>query len=131
MRSRCRPWSRRPSPLAIPLGGGTSTPVGLNPSQIEQAYGFNTIAFSGQVQGDGSGQTIAIVNAYADSAIVASGSAGFGTSDLARFDQQFGLPNPSLTIATPDGAVPLAPGPKNSAILWAQETALDVEWRTR
>jgi subtilase family serine protease len=108
-----------PSPLALPLGGGTPGPVGLNPAQIEQAYGFNTIAFQGGVRGDGTGQTIAIVDAYHDPNIQA---------DLHAFDQTFHLlPDPSLTIADPDG-VPQDSPTVGQGVPWARETALDVAW---
>src|SRR5262245_45869406 len=64
----------------------SSAPVGLTPSQVRHAYGFDQITFnSGAIRGDGSGQTIAIVDAYDDPSIV---------NDLAVFDQQFGLPAP-------------------------------------
>jgi hypothetical protein len=108
-----------PLPLAIPLAGGTNIPVGLVPAQIEQAYGYNTIDFAGGIQGTGAGQTIAIVDAYRDPNI---------TGDLASFDQTFGItPNPVLTI-TPVGSVPQAPTSTSAGVLWAEETALDVEW---
>src|SRR5438067_2059130 len=45
-------------------------PVGLKPSQIRQAYGIDQIVFSGgTVQGNGAGQTIAIIDAYDDPSI--------------------------------------------------------------
>ena len=39
---------------------------GLTPAQIEHAYGFDLIQFAGGVHGDGSGQTIAIVDEFDD-----------------------------------------------------------------
>src|SRR5438309_5456002 len=56
------------------------------PSQILHAYGFDKLPY------DGSGQTIAIVDAYDNPNAV---------SDLATFDQLFGLPDPVFTIAQP------------------------------
>src|SRR5438477_52923 len=50
-----------------------------SPSQIRHAYGFDQVAL------DGSGQTIAIVDAYDHPNIV---------DDLKIFDQEFGLPDP-------------------------------------
>jgi len=41
----------------------SSRPPGLSPSQVKNAYGVNEIAFEGNVVGNGSGQTIAIVDA--------------------------------------------------------------------
>src|SRR5215472_12718817 len=58
------------------------------PNQIRHAYGFDQLPF------DGSGQTIAIVVAYDNPGL---------TYDLGRFDQLFGLPDPVLTIAQPQG----------------------------
>ena len=63
-----------------------ASPGGFSPSQISQAYGFNQITFdNGTVEGNGSGQTIAIVDAYDQPNIA---------SDLATFDSTFGLPAP-------------------------------------
>jgi subtilase family serine protease len=88
----------------------------FTPAQIRHAYGFDQITFSANgttIAGDGSGQTIAIVDAYDDPNI---------QSDLAHFDQTFNLPNPVLVKANPQGKLPAAdPG-------WAEEISLDVEW---
>ena len=90
------------------------TPGGMTPAQIAQAYGFNQIQFSGGVKGDGSGQTIAIVDAYDDPNIA---------SDLAKFDSQFGLAAPpSFTKVYQSGYRPQADTG------WSQEISLDVEW---
>src|SRR5579871_7049214 len=76
--------------LLQPAGGATpaatGSPVGLSPSQVRHAYGFDQITFqNGTVVGDGTGQTIAIVDAYDDPNIA---------SDLAAFDSAFGLAAP-------------------------------------
>jgi fibronectin type 3 domain-containing protein len=96
---------------------GTGPGGGFAPSQIRHAYGFDQItAANGLFNGDGTGQTIAIVDAYADPRI---------QTDLATFDQQFGLPAPpSFTILQQKvgGRAPAA----NAG--WAVEIALDVEW---
>src|SRR5437868_1481472 len=65
----------------------TAGPTGMTPTQIRQAYGFDQISFNG-VAGDGSGTTIAIVDAYDDPKIA---------SDLHQFDLKFGLPDPVFT----------------------------------
>jgi hypothetical protein len=80
-----------------------------SPAQIRHAYGFD------QVSWNGAGQTIAIVDAYDDPTVAA---------DLHKFDQQFGLADPTLTVAkmTSGGRGPAY----NSG--WATEIALDVEW---
>jgi hypothetical protein len=94
----------------------TSGPTGYTPAQIRQAYGFNNISFNnGTVAGDGSGTTIAIVDAYNDPKIV---------SDLHQFDLQFGLPDPVLTRVNQNGGSSL---PAANAG-WITEIALDVEW---
>src|SRR5260370_33981537 len=103
--------------FAMPDRGGRITnpnPVGYTPAQIRHAYGFDQIMFGG-VQGDGAGQTIAIVDAFDDPNIF---------KDLDVFDNTFGLPGPAssvLTKATPQGK----PHTNSS---WAGEISLDVEW---
>jgi hypothetical protein len=86
-------------------------PVGYDPAQIRHAYGFDQITF-GTVAGDGSGQTIAIVDAYDDPNIL---------KDLHVFDSTFGLPDPVFTKATPQGHT-------KANASWAGEISLDVEW---
>src|SRR5262249_11545073 len=105
---------------AGPTGGarpfGSPGPTGFSPSQVRHAYGFDQITFSyGTVVGDGSGQTIAIVDAYDDPNIA---------SDLKAFDAKFGLADPTFTKVNQSGGttMPAADGG------WASEIALDVEW---
>ncbi|MDB5341499.1 MAG: hypothetical protein JWN70_7118 [Planctomycetaceae bacterium] len=94
----------------------SSGPTGLSPAQIRQAYGFNSITFAnGTIAGDGTGTTIAIVDAYDDPNIA---------SDLHQFDLQFGLPDPVFTKVNQTGGTTL---PK-ADVGWAGEIALDVEW---
>lgn len=78
----------------------------FTPSQIRHAYGVDNLSY------DGTGQTIALVIAYDNPTIAA---------DLHSFDTRFGLPDPNLTVATPQGQPAYNAG-------WAQESALDVEW---
>jgi hypothetical protein len=102
---------------AAALVNPDSMPYGFSPAQIRQAYGFNQITFqNGTINGDGTGQTIAIVDAY-DQPHMAS--------DLAAFDAQFGLPAPpSFTKMNEFGGSTL---PTASAS-WGVEESLDVEW---
>jgi hypothetical protein len=94
----------------------TAGPTGYTPAQIRQAYGFNNISFNnGTVAGDGTGTTIAIVDAYDDPRIA---------NDLHQFDVQFGLPDPVLTKVNQNGGSSL---PAANAG-WITEIALDVEW---
>jgi subtilase family serine protease len=99
------------TPLATP------GPTGMTPTQIRHAYGFDQISFSGgTITGDGSGTTIAIVDAYDDPKIA---------NDLRQFDLRFGLPDPpTFTKVNQYGGttMPVADGG------WAGEIALDVEW---
>jgi hypothetical protein len=80
--------------------------LAYEPAQILHAYGFDRLPY------DGSGQTIAIVDAYDNPAL---------TYDLQNFDQLFNLPDPVLTIAQPQGQPIYNEG-------WGLETDLDVEW---
>ena len=94
-----------------------ATPRGYTPAQIRQAYSFNGIAFNGgTIQGDGAGQTIAIVDAYSDPNIV---------SDLHVFDATFGITDPpKFTIMNQNGGSALPAADAG----WSEEIALDVEW---
>ena len=107
------------APLAaLVMSSASSSDVvsGYSPDQVSQAYGFHHISASASPQAAGSGQTIAIVNAFDDPAIA---------SDLHQFDQRFNLPDPpSLAKVNQSGGSQLPP--VNSQ--WALETALDVEW---
>jgi hypothetical protein len=93
------------------------------PLQISHAYGADQITFqNGTVKGDGSGQTIAIVDAYYDPSIQA---------DLAAFSQRFGLApldgkNGDGTFTQVDLSGKKALSPPGDD--WTVETALDVEW---
>ena len=93
-----------------------STPP-YDPTQIDTAYGINSIPGYASGQGNGSGETIAIVDAYKDPNIA---------SELAYFDTSFGLPAASLTIMNQSGGSSLSRVSYNSG--WAGEIALDVEW---
>jgi hypothetical protein len=97
-----------------PFAGGG--PTGYTPAQIRQAYGFNQISFNG-VAGDGTGTTIAIVDAYDDPKI---------TSDLHQFDTAFGLSDPTLVKMNQTGGSTMPPAAGSTG--WDQETSLDVEW---
>ena len=65
-----------PSSGSKPLDFGSPTPIGYTPAQIRAAYGINNVVF-GTVTGDGTGQTIAIVDAYDDPAFVNSTDPNF------------------------------------------------------
>lgn len=93
-------------------GGGTlSAAPGYTPTDIYNAYNYPYIQNGNKI--NGYGQTIAIVDAYADPYI---------NSDLSAFDSYFRLPAPpSFKILKPQGK------PSNNSG-WATEESLDVEW---
>src|SRR5271166_5342707 len=88
---------------------------GYTPAQITTAYGVNAITFTSStgstIKGDGSGQTIALIEEYHDANI---------QSDLKTFDAKYNLPNPSLTVVNQAG------NQTNNS--WALEESLDVEY---
>jgi subtilase family serine protease len=92
---------------------GTVAPCGYQPSDLQTAYNMTPLYRAGL---DGTGETIAIVDAYGSINVAA---------DLATFSAYMGLPPAHLTIigtATESGYS----GSVNSG--WADETTLDVEW---
>ena len=92
----------------------TSSPTGLSPTQIKSAYGFPTSSTAG------SGQTIAIVDAYDDPT---------AESDLSVFSSQFGL-SPCTTASGCFQKVNQRGGtsyPRKDAG-WALEISLDIQW---
>src|SRR5262249_52991671 len=107
---------------------GTRSPTGFTPEQIRRAYGIDSIAF-GTLAGDGSGQTIAIVDAYDHPGFVNSSDPHFGSSDLAQFDRQFHLPDPpGFLKLNQDGSLTDLPGtdpagPGNPGGNWEYEEA--------
>jgi hypothetical protein len=91
-------------------------PTGYTPAQIRHAYGFDQVSFSGAAA-DGTGSTIAIVDAYDDPNIA---------NDLHRFDVAFGLTDPpSFTKINQNGSTGGLPRANSG---WITEIALDVEW---
>ena len=94
-----------------------TAPSGVSPTALRHAYGIDQISVNG-VTGDGSGQTIAIVDAYYDPNI---------TADLATFDSTFGLSDPTLTIMRQDGTLVTTSNHPGTGG-WAGEVSLDVEW---
>jgi hypothetical protein len=100
-----------PTYKAIALASSSPPSSALTPAQVQEAYGFDKITF-----GDGSGKTIAIVDAYDDPNIQA---------DLDTFSAQFGLPATTVTRVGQDGGSVPATDPTGG---WETEEALDVEW---
>jgi uncharacterized repeat protein (TIGR01451 family) len=131
----CDPILYRPP---VHVGGSGATPAAtsppsgaFSPSQILTAYGISSISVNG-VAGTGSGQTIAIIDAYNDPDII---------SDAATFSTQFGLPQfnaggPTFTVLSESGnAIANQTGSPSSptnatagSTGWGTEISLDVEW---
>ncbi len=89
-------------------------PSGLTPAVLEHAYGLDSVSFNtpgGAVKGDGTGQTIALIEAFHDPTLA---------SDLQVFDQTYNLPAPPLDVVNLGG--------QQSNPSWGVEESLDVEW---
>jgi subtilase family serine protease len=107
------------------------------PAQIKQAYGFDQVSFTRSlslnghpiyftVPGDGSGQTIAIVDAYDDPSIFSDVNTFDQTFSVSQYDSRslynaYGSSSSWLTKVTPEGTPPVSS-------VWSPEIALDVEW---
>ncbi|MBY0526937.1 MAG: S53 family peptidase [Gemmataceae bacterium] len=106
-----------------------TVPTVLVPAQVRHAYGFDQINFvvNGQtVRGDGSGQTIAIVNAFDNPTIfndVDTFDRQFSIDGRTTLYQQYGAATKFLTRVNPQGQ-PAA----DRTGAWTLETALDVQW---
>jgi hypothetical protein len=92
----------------------------FTPIQIRHAYGFDRVNFADAshsvVTGDGTGQTIAIVDAFNDPNIA---------SDLAHFDSTYSIADPpSFTKVNQRGGTTMPSNDRG----WSQEIALDVEY---
>jgi hypothetical protein len=112
MRNRRR--ARRALPLLEQLDDRCLL-SGYTPAQISSAYGLNAITFTSSsgsiVKGDGSGETIALIEEYNDPNI---------QSDLRTFDSQYHLPDASLTVVNHAG--------NHTNNSWALEESMDVEY---
>lgn len=96
--------------------------------QIQTAYNLAPLFARGD---EGQGSTIAVLDAFGSPSIA---------SDLKTFDKAMGLPNPSLTVITPEGPItttaktctstfsPTGPDLCSDYYGWTDETSLDVEW---
>src|SRR5579863_6719794 len=111
------------------LLSASPSPTALTPAQVRDYYGFNDVKFRYftviqtaygplfarvTVPGDGTGQTIAIIDKYYDPNIV---------NDVNVFDSQFNLPAINLTIDRLPSATTTEPSGA-----WENEESLDVEW---
>src|SRR5580704_15357565 len=111
------------------LLSNTPAPTALTPAEVRSYYGFDNIQFTyyavfqsrfGPIfhritaPGDGTGQTIAIIDKYYDPNI---------QNDVNVFDNQFNLPAINLTIDKLPTATTTDPTGS-----WENEESLDVEW---
>ncbi len=103
------PFLLRPSVTSFSTE--TCSTTGLCPSAVLSAYGLGPLLVNSTM--NGTGQSIAIVDACGDSAI---------TTDVATFDTANHLPAIHLTVYQPQGT------PCSNPTGWGVETALDVEW---
>ena len=100
-----------------------------SPDQVRTAYGINNLSL------DGTGQTIAIVDAYDNPAIyqaLDAFDAEFGlTSSGSTLDQLYGPASSFLTVVNQRGettSLPATDPAGAGANNWEMEAALDVEW---
>ena len=108
---RLAPFVADPNRLA-PFAAYNTPPSGsFTPAQIQQAYEFNQVSYNG------SGETIAIVDAYNDPDI---------RSDLNTFDTQFNLPSITISVVNETGGSKLPSDDPTGG--WELEESLDVEW---
>jgi subtilase family serine protease len=121
--------SRPPARSVHPKAHSNSnfTGGGYTPLQIRHAYGLDSPSLPPLVN-EGSGETIAIVDAGDDPYLSDSNGSGFLASDLHVFDQQFGLPDPVFVKMNQAGSTVVTSLPQSVNTDWVQEEALDVEW---
>ena len=114
-RQRLRPILDQLDDRCLLSGYSPPSTSGYTPSQISSAYGLNAITFTSSsgstITGNGSGETIALIEMYSDPNI---------QSDLSTFDLKYNLPSASLSVVNQAGS--------QTDSGWAQEQALVVEW---
>ncbi len=86
------------------------------PSDIYGAYGVDALHAEGTT---GAGETIVIVDSYGSPTAQA---------DLNYFSDAFGLPRTTIQFINPNGSPPFNNSVKGSAVGWAEETSLDLQW---
>ncbi len=94
-----------------PIGSGRC----YSPQQIRAAYGIQSLLDKGIT---GRKRTIVIIDAFSNPYV---------ESDLAIFDQTFGLPDPVFNTIAPQG-VPAFDFGNDDMTGWAGEITLDVQW---
>lgn len=99
----------------LPTTPANWAPCGYTPAQLQGAYGM-TDTIKGGV--DGSGVTVAIIDAYASPT---------AADDLATYSAAHGLPEPHLTQYAAPGTYKRPDNPQHSPSGWSGEEALDLE----
>ena len=94
---------------------GVSASNCIDPYEMRHAYQVDSLIAGGY---DGRGETIVIVDAFQNPALVAQ---------MTTFDTFYGLPAVQLTQIAPDGLTPFVQTDGNM-VGWAEEISLDVEW---
>jgi subtilase family serine protease len=96
---------------------GTLAPCGYQPSDLQTAYGFNTLYKAGL---NGAGQSVVIVDAWGSPTIA---------EDASAFSSFYGLPPINLKISSLAAPCPIATAAQlEDCQGWAVETSLDVEY---
>jgi subtilase family serine protease len=108
---RCAAWVRTDMKPLFGVQGKRSAVSGYGPSDLQTAYGLTSLSGS-----NGSGVTVAIVDAYVDSKIA---------SDLAVYRSQYGLPAANCTSGNPCFTAHALGSRTNSG--WGEEESLDVD----
>src|SRR4051812_12996103 len=86
-----------------------------SPAQLRAAYDLAPLYAAGN---DGTGTTIAIVDSFGSPTI---------QHDLDVFDATFGLPDTTVDVVAPAGAIPPFDPTNPDHVGWAKESTLDVE----
>ncbi len=117
-------YIRKPLPHTLqPHAGQLMFNGAFAPAGILKAYGIDPLINNGN---NGAGQTIALIDAFDDTAFSSSGTAGFATSDLHYFDTIFGLTDPNFLKVSQTGSSTYPVTDVTGG--WESEEALDVEW---
>ena len=95
----------------VPFAGSGPPSGSFTPAQIQEAYQFNQVSYNG------SGETIAIVEAYNDPDF---------QSNLYTFDSEFSIPSTRISVVNQTGGRTLPSADPTGD--WEVEESLDVEW---
>jgi len=115
---------------------GSSNPFGLTPNQVRGAYGLGAYGSSGGItfygiQGDGSGQTIAIIDQYDDPNALTDLNAFSAYYNLPQFNTSGGPTFQKLDAnggTNLPGTDPAGPSSSTGNNTWEMEESLDIEW---